>query len=559
MLEEAKHILNALDFPSVLVDLKDEVIFANTFMKSLVGENSCTGSLSNFINPGNITTEMVLKEKEVLRKIPVRLNHQDFLADFLPCPTTREQCMLVLFHRGSMDEEWIRAAMDAIPDAILLCDEQLVVRYINPEYTRLKGVNYQDIVGKKIHEVRSGKLIPAVINSGIPINNLYRNVDNAEFSLDIMPIMQGSRIAGGVSISKDMKHINEIINSCNYAIATVKERKFKIQEKDGNLYGNIIGKSLPLLQVLEKVKIASKVSSNVLVLGETGTGKELIAKAIHCEGERRENFFVAINCAAIPQDLMESELFGHEGGAFTGANSKAKIGLFELASEGTIFFDEVGEMTLPMQSKLLRALETKTIRRVGGLKEIPVDVRVIAATNRNLNELVKRNEFREDLYYRLNVFPIHVPPLRQRTGDIPLLARHIIQKLCMKLGKKVTLSEESLDLLLHYEWPGNVRELENALEYAFNMVENPVIEPSNFPPGIYLKSPNGPQTPPANSTGLIPLAFLERQAIQAALDHFGTATRGKREAAKFLGISLTTLYKKVKEYNIDLESNLSQT
>lgn len=551
---EAYHVLNALNIPSIVVNFSDLIVFANSSMKKLMGKNSCTGSLCELIPIGNITTERVLKEKEGLLKVPLRLNDRDYLADFLPCPTSQEQYMLVVFHHRSPDEEWLTAAMDAIPDAILLCDDQLVVRYINPEYTRLKGVNYQDIVGEKIYEVRSGKLIPAVINSGIPINNLYRNVDDAEFTIDIMPIMQGTRIAGGVSISKDLNHINEIINSCNHAIATLKEGKSRshLKDKDENPYRNIIGKSLPLLQVLEKAKIASKVSSNVLILGETGTGKELIAKAIHSGGERKENFFVAINCAAIPQDLMESELFGYESGAFTGANNKAKIGLFELASEGTIFFDEVGEMTLSMQSKLLRALETKTIRRIGGLKEIPVDVRVIAATNRNLNEMVKRNEFREDLYYRLNVFPIHIPPLRQRPGDIPLLARHIIQKFSLRLGKKVTLSEESLDLLLNNEWPGNVRELENALEYAVNVAETPVINTRNFPPNIYLQPNTDPNKPYTESSGLTPLTVLERQAIQAALTHFGTSTEGKREAAKFLEISLTTLYKKIKEYNIDL-------
>jgi two-component system response regulator PilR (NtrC family) len=222
-------------------------------------------------------------------------------------------------------------------------------------------------------------------------------------------------------------------------------------------------------------------SSTVLVQGESGTGKELVAKAVHAHSPRRDAPFVSINCAALPEALLESELFGHMKGSFTDAH-QTKKGLFETAHRGTLLLDEVGEMPLPMQAKLLRALQEKRVRRVGANEEVEVDVRVIAATNRSLEALVRERRFREDLFYRLNVIPVVVPPLRQRPEDIPLLAAHFLERFSKEMGKTISkISEEAMDRLIHHSWPGNVRELENVIERAVALETSPVVLPERLP------------------------------------------------------------------------------
>ena len=231
--------------------------------------------------------------------------------------------------------------------------------------------------------------------------------------------------------------------------------------------GALIGKSTSMQELFKMIETVSATNSTVLVTGESGTGKELVAKAIHLNSPRSENSFVSVNCGAFPETLLESELFGYMKGAFTGAVSNKK-GLFEVAEKGTIFLDEVGEMSTGMQVKLLRAIQERSIRRVGGTEETPVDVRIIAATNRDLSAMVADNEFREDLYYRISVIPLEIPPLRHRRDDIPLLANHFLSRLNATMNKKIErISKEALDRLESYPWPGNVRELENAMERAF--------------------------------------------------------------------------------------------
>src|SRR5215470_589198 len=231
--------------------------------------------------------------------------------------------------------------------------------------------------------------------------------------------------------------------------------------------GNLIGKSKKMQEVFKMIEVVSGTNSTVLITGESGTGKELVAKAIHLNSPRSDEAFVSVNCGAFTETLLESELFGYMRGAFTGAIANKK-GLFEVADKGTIFLDEVGDTSLAMQVKLLRVLQERTIRRVGGTEEIPVDVRIIAATNKDLASMVAENQFREDLFYRISVIPLHIPPLRHRREDIPLLANHFLSRLNASMGKKIDrLSDEALKKLEAYGWPGNVRELENAIERAF--------------------------------------------------------------------------------------------
>jgi sigma-54 dependent transcriptional regulator, acetoin dehydrogenase operon transcriptional activator AcoR len=295
------------------------------------------------------------------------------------------------------------------------------------------------------------------------------------------------------------------------------------------------------------MKLISSTDSTVLIRGETGTGKSVFARAIHEESPRRKNPFVAISCAAIPAPLLESELFGYEEGAFTGARKGGKPGKFELAHNGTIFLDEIGDMPLDFQVKLLHVIENKTIARIGGVSFRDVDVRIIAATNRDLEDLIKTGKFREDLYYRINVIPFRLPLLKERKDDILLLMHHFLDYYSRRLNKQISgFREDAREALLAYPWPGNVRELENAVEYAVNIESEPKITRDSLPEKIIRHLER------SDTTGLEDLTSLEVKAIRAALQKFGHSTWGKEKAASALGISRATLYRKLKTIKHDV-------
>lgn len=292
----------------------------------------------------------------------------------------------------------------------------------------------------------------------------------------------------GKVLFRNVKELNSLykrISVIEKELATYKSR-FREFNKANYSLENIIGESEPIVMAKAIVEKAAHTNSNVLILGESGTGKEIFAHAIHSESNRHEGPFVKVNCAAIPSDLLESELFGYEAGAFTGAKKEGKIGKFEIANEGTIFLDEIGDMPLHMQVKLLRVIQEREVEKVGGVASKKINIRIIAATNRNLERLVEEGKFREDLYYRLNVVTIEIPPLRERGNDIILISNHLIKKLSVDLDKKVKgISKEAEQYLKIYEWKGNVRELENILERAINIMENSeIIQVKDLPKEI---------------------------------------------------------------------------
>ncbi len=341
-------------------------------------------------------------------------------------------------------------------------------------------------------------------------------------------------------------------------VREIKRENLTLKRELKNLVGfeRIIGSSAPMQEVFRLIERVADTDSTVLITGESGTGKELIAHAVHFASDRREKPFVAINCAAIPEELLESELFGHEKGAFTHA-IKTRIGRFELANKGTIFLDEIGDMSPALQVKLLRVLQERQFERVGGTKTIAVDIRVIAATNTDLEEAVKKGTFREDLFYRLNVIPIKVPPLRERVEDIPLLVKHFLNKFCQ--GKRDTvegISDEALELLCRYEWPGNVRELENIIERLVILTSNRIIQADELPEQI--RKSSGVPSPVSFSSGfpVMPeqglslskaVEELEKNLILQALEKTGGI---KNRAAKLLQMNRTTLIEKMKKLGL---------
>jgi DNA-binding NtrC family response regulator len=350
----------------------------------------------------------------------------------------------------------------------------------------------------------------------------------------------------------DIDELRLIINRALSTQALEKEVKYLRKEIDKSFgFGNIIGKSKAMENIYKVVRQIADSKSTVLIMGESGTGKELISRAIHYNSNRKNYPFVTINCAAIPETLIESELFGHERGAFTNAIEK-KLGRFEIAQHGTLFLDEIGELSPSTQAKILRFLEEKEFNRVGGSKTIKVDVRLITATNRDLDQLLKKGEFREDLYYRINVVPIVIPPLRERKEDIPLLLDHFIKKFNAENNKNVkAVSKEALELMMNYDWPGNVRELENLIERVIALTSNEYIQPNELPFSlINIPKINGLKESILN--GKVPFLKAEEEFERGIiLDALKRANFIQSHAAEMLGISRRILKYKMDKLGIN--------
>jgi DNA-binding NtrC family response regulator len=330
-------------------------------------------------------------------------------------------------------------------------------------------------------------------------------------------------------------------------------RRLKEQLQESYRFENIIGRSLPMLQVFEVVRKVARSEANILIVGESGTGKELVARSIHVNSARAAKPFIPVDCASLPENLLESELFGHEKGAFTGAHM-TRPGLFEYGNGGTVFLDEVGDLGGNLQAKLLRVLQERQIRRVGSNKFISVDVRVISATNRDLAEAVKRAEFREDLFYRLNVISIPLPPLRERKGDIPLIAHHYFQKYLASSGKKITgISPETLALLEAHSWPGNVRELQNVVERAVVLAEKEILLPEDLPEHIRareagaLRPESRADLPMKRAKDEWNRAFEKEYLLSLLKRHQGNIS----QAARAAGVDRKTIHRLLKKHDLD--------
>ncbi len=392
----------------------------------------------------------------------------------------------------------------------------------------------------------------ARINTHLSLQNLSRELQKANDELEMRVNQRTAELRSmNMRLEEEVGERKKTELKLKQTVEELELLKNKLQEENIYLkqeiqiqhnFEEIISQSSQLNQVLKKLEQVAKTDSTVLILGETGTGKELIARAVHNISLRSKKPLVKVNCAALPATLIESELFGHEKGAFTGALTK-KIGRFELANNGTIFLDEIGDLPLELQSKLLRVLQEGEFERLGNPQTIKVDVRIIAATNRILEEEVKKGEFREDLYYRLNVFPLIVPPLRERDSDIPLLVNHFIEKFSKKIGREIQkVPSQIMDALVKYSWPGNVRELENVIERAVILSENGVLNVDdrfiNIEPAKKIES--------SGKT----IQEIEREHILNALEDCNYTIEGKNGAAKKIGMAPSTLRDRMKKYKI---------
>lgn len=420
-------------------------------------------------------------------------------------------------------------ALDISNDAFIFIDGNGTIRAFNSNTKKhLKAIKSKK--DRHITDIFSEELFSEISQNTILNTTVQKN--NSLFQVLSIPISFENQFSGAViKINRKLGKGN-----CNAFTKHI-------------FLNDIIGKSKEVQKVKEKAMIASKSKSTVLITGETGTGKELFARAIHCEGDRRNFPFVAINCAGIPDTLLESELFGYEEGAFTGAKKGGKKGKFEMANNGTLFLDEIGDMSLNLQAKLLRVLQNQTIVPVGGNSPIPLNLRIIAATNKDLRNEIKEGTFREDLFYRLNVIPIVIPPLRYRLEDVECLSYHFLEKYNKVIGKKIEgFAPSTLDILKSYDWPGNVRELENTIEYAVNMENDCIIQPESIPEHIrYIAFTSKRQEPVNQPNDVLKNKILsaELKIIKKALDKHGWDVEGKKKAAKDLGISVRTLYRRL--------------
>lgn len=428
-------------------------------------------------------------------------------------------------------------------------------RILKWNYEKLLGIKEEDALGKHVEEVIENTRLHIVVNTGEKEICEVQRIQGHDMLASRIPIIKDGAVIGAVGtvLFRDIEEIRTMAKRLEILEKTVDKYKDEISKMYCARYTfkNIITQNEKMHRLMNIAKKAAELNSTILIQGESGTGKEYFAHAIHNASDRRYNPFIQINCAAIPHELLESELFGYEGGAFTGAKKDGKIGKFELANGGTILLDEISTMTYSMQAKLLRVLEEREFERIGGNIRIRSDVRIISCTNENLLTAVKEGRFRQDLYYRLNVVGIDIPPLRDRLDDIPVLSVYILKELVDKMGFSYkVVSDSAMSYLQAYNWPGNVRELRNVLERAANITSSKYIYPEHLPENINRKLCIDDNK---KDIGLLKdrVAEAEINAIMEALK----LTNGSRtKAAKRLGIHRTALYKKLDNYGINIKN-----
>ncbi|MCB2227596.1 MAG: sigma 54-interacting transcriptional regulator [Desulfarculaceae bacterium] len=448
----------------------------------------------------------------------------------------------------------VTALMESPHESMLLIDAEGKIRFMSRSTAEFYQVDPVQVVGAHIHEVNPASRLPEVLKTGKAEVGSVLRMAGKERIIARIPIRDDDgRIVGAFAklVFWHVKRVRELVRQTE-----VLEEKVNYYEKElQNLYSSrydlqlVVGESQPIQQARQVATQAAQSDLSLLITGETGTGKDLFARAVHRMSARHNKPIVKVNCGAIPHELFESEFFGYQAGAFTGASQRGKPGKFELANEGTIFLDEVGELPLAMQVKLLRVIQEQEVERLGGTKPLKLSFRVIAATNRDLKAMMRAGKFRQDLYYRLNIFHLRTPALREIRGDIPRLAYHILSGL--RTGKRpvpARVSQEVMQLLSSHDWPGNVRELKNVLERAAAVAGSGTLLPDHLPPDFLEAAPQSKVVSPAPRSLKAEMAEAERQALERALKYTGG---NRTQAAELLGIHRTGLHQKIKKYGLD--------
>ncbi|HWQ40570.1 MAG TPA: sigma 54-interacting transcriptional regulator [Desulfosporosinus sp.] len=451
--------------------------------------------------------------------IALKLKEQEFLAGLVS------------------SNHYLNSIIDCLDEGLLTADLNGNILHFNQSAQRIFSANLQTprsnltslFTAQIVTDIlKVGKSVDEVVEREVHIETKKNRV---QMVLRALPIEGEDGVKGIAVVLRPFDEISRIVTRLSL-------------QNTGYTIQDILGTSDVMCEIRERAKVVAPSKSTVLIRGESGTGKEMLARAIHNLSPRQQGMFMAINCTAIPEALLESELFGYEDGAFTGARKGGKIGKIELANKGTLFLDEIGDMPLFLQAKILRVLQERQVERIGGIIPTEVDVRVIAATHRNLEEMMEKGEFREDLYYRINVIPMLIKPLRERKEDLTVLCEYFIQVYNQQLNKNVQfLSEGFRQRLREYSWPGNVRELQNILEYAMSLTEDETLTEDHL-------SPRLKQAEKSGDLDGFNLENIERDTILRCLRMSEDSVRGKEQAAKALGIGMATLYRKLARYNI---------
>ncbi|HZK84812.1 MAG TPA: sigma 54-interacting transcriptional regulator [Desulfosporosinus sp.] len=449
------------------------------------------------------------------------------------------------------DRKLLFEILNNINDVVLVIDLDTTIVYANEAYAKILGVPVAKVLGRRLDSIEPDSKTITALHTGKVSNNGEDYLDSLNINVvgSSFPLYDGKNIIGAVSIFKNITEVVQLNRELEQSkgVADYLKEQLEQWEHLPLSFKEYVGQNSRLKETLILAAKVARTDSTVLILGESGVGKEVLARAVHNCSRRQDKPMIKVNCAAIPEALLESELFGYEEGAFTGAKKGGKLGKFELAHSGTIFLDEIGDMSLTMQAKLLRVLQEKEFERVGGTKTVKVDIRVIAATNRDLKDMIEKETFRQDLYYRLNIVPLQLTPLRERKDDLLALAKTFQDKFAREVGHELTLSPQVVRLLQAYDWPGNIRELQNVIEHASIVCSNGSIEVHHLPAHIIpiYEDRQSNEDNPFNVKEIV--GKIEKELILSALATYNNRTT----AMKALGISRRAFYDKLRRYGIE--------
>lgn len=574
-------ILNAIHDGMLVINNKEQITFINKGAERILDikrQEALDKTIHELIPASRLPHVLRVRRKEVNQKLELE-NGRKIITTRIPIIGPDEELMgafavfkditeVVDLAEELTDLKEVKTMLEAIiqssEEAISVVDENGMGIMINPAYTRITGLSKKEIVGQPATaDISEGESMHMrVLQTRRPVRGVRLSVgpSKKEVIVNVAPVIVDGKIKGSVGVLHDVSEIQSLTSELRKARQIIRNLEAKYT------FDDIVGDSPEMTLALEQAKVGAKTPATVLLRGESGTGKELFAHAIHNESNRRHNKFIRVNCAAIAESILESELFGYEDGAFSGAKRGGKRGLFEEANHGSIFLDEIGELSQHMQAKLLRVLQEGEIVRVGGTKPTSIDVRIIAATNVNMEKAIMNRTFREDLYYRLNRLPIFIPSLQERISDLPLLVHRLIQKLNEDYGRSVKqVSQEAMNYLKAYNWPGNVRELENIIGRAmiYMNINDEVVQLEHIPElWQHPKDTEHDEMEPTvegwnGRTLQDSLDGFEKKVIMEA---FRSNQLNKTKTAQSLGISIRNLYYKMDKYGIDKSSmqNFSQ-
>jgi len=573
--EWLESITNSLYNCIVAINDKGEIILLNKASEELLGisgEDSIGQHVKSLLPETRLLEILEKKEEQTQKSLKLKKQDKTVYTHRSPIVYNNEIVgAIAIFEELSNIEEVknelrttknhlniLDTMLNEAYEAIVIVDQDGKITKFNKAYEEFLALKEEEVIGEHVTDIIENTRMHKVINTGEKEIGYLQTIQGNEMVCSRIPIEQDGKIVGAIGkvLFRDVQELKALAQKLEGLGNKLNHYKNEIKRLEEAKYSfdNILTQNKKMNYLKKIAKEAADGSSTVLIQGESGTGKELFAHAIHKASYRKYGALIRVNCAAIPKNLLESELFGYEEGSFTGASSGGKPGKFELAQEGTIFLDEIGTMPKEMQVKLLRVLQEREVQRIGSNRVIDLDIRVISATNENLEEEVQKGNFRKDLYYRLNVIKLGIPPLRERREDIPLLARSIISNLSKELNlKSKKLAPETIKLLKNYDWPGNVRELRNFMERCLNLSDGDTILPEHLPSVI-----NESIGPKKNGKRVIEFEnsdlseIVTKIEIDAIINALEKCDGNKTEAAKFLGIHRTSLYKKIEKYNLNV-------